>query len=440
MGTLNELTASAVIEGLDRGDFSAEEVMRDNLARVEARDDAVRAWVHLDPEQALEAARASDVQRKRGDPCGALGGVPIGVKDIIDTADMPTEHGSPIYAGHQPAQDAGCVAALKAAGAIVMGKTVTTEFANTTPSKTRNPHNIEHSPGGSSAGSGAGVADHQVHLALGTQTGGSVIRPASFNGTYGLKPTLGWIPRSGVLMQSHTLDTVGVYARSLADIALLTDCLSVPEPSDNGSYLAARGSVGRGYETARPHPPRLGFIETPAWCDADPEAKSAILGLVESLGEVCEPVSLPAPYDDILDYHAAVMAAENVHYYGTYLTHRAKLLSDRLRARLEAAYDVPARDYLEALDARERISRDFESLLTRYDAVIALSAPGPAPEGFETTGSPAFNSSWTYLGVPTFSLPLLSVGGLPVGVTVAGARGSEPTLIRTARWLDEQGR
>ena len=440
MGTLNELTATEIIDGLGRGEFSAEEVMRDNLARVESRDEDVRAWAYLNPEQALDAAKASDAKRARGVHGGALDGVPVGIKDIIETGDMPTEHGSPIYEGHQPERDAPCVAALRAAGAVIMGKTVTTEFANTHPSKTRNPHNLEHSPGGSSAGSGAGVADHQMHLALGTQTGGSVVRPASFNGVYGLKPTLGWIPRAGVLMQSHTLDTVGVYARSLEDIALITDCLSVPEPSDRDSYLGGRASVRTGYDTPLGRAPRLGFIHTPAWDEAHPGAQSAISAFVDGLGDACEPVSLPAPYDDILKFHAAVMGAENVHYYGRYLTERAPLLSDGLRARLETAYDLPARDYLAAIEARDRIYASFETLMTGYDAVIGLSAAGPAPLGFETTGSPVFNSSWTYLGVPTFSLPLLTVDGLPLGVTVAGTRGSEPALVRAARWIDEQAR
>ena len=437
MSTLNKLSAVEAIAGLNSGDFSAEELMNDNLARVDARDNDVQAWAHLEPDRALAAARSTDRERAKGGPVGPLCGIPVGIKDIIDTSDMPTENGSLLFPGRQPTVDAACVAGLRAAGAVIMGKTVTTELANTNPSKTRNPHNLKHSPGGSSAGSGAGVADHQVQLALGTQTGGSVIRPASFNGVYGLKPTLGWIPRAGVLLQSHTLDTVGVYGGSLADIALITDCLSIPEPADSASYLAARGSLQVGYGTPVEAAPRFGFLETPAWEETHPGAQAAIGSLVESLGDACEKVVLPSPYEDILLLHRSVFGAENAHYYGPYLVERSHLLSEQLRERLKASYDVPAREYIAAVSAREIIYRSLEQLLTRYDAIISLSATGPAPLGFETTGSPNYNSPWTYLGVPTFSLPLLSVGGLPLGVTVAGPRGGEPSLIRAARWLDE---
>ncbi|MBT6278180.1 MAG: amidase, partial [Chromatiales bacterium] len=323
-----------------------------------------------------------------------------------------------------------------AAGAIIMGKTVTTELANTNPSKTRNPHNLEHTPGGSSSGSGAAVADFQVPLALGTQTGGSVIRPASFNGVYGLKPTLGLIPRGGVLLQSHSLDTVGVYGRCLEDVALITDCLSSPDRSDAQSYLGSRASLRDAYNTALIREPRLAFLKTPAWDETHDGAKEAIIELTRSLGEHASTETLPTPYERILDLHGAIFAAENAHYYGRHFTERPETMSEKLRGRMAASFDIPARDYIEALNQREVIYRAFESLLGRYDAVLCLSATGPAPVGFETTGSPAYNSPWTYLGVPCISLPRLTVEGLPVGVQLVGARGAESHLIQVARWLD----
>ena len=436
MTELNRLDATAAAKGLAAGDFTAEQLMQDCLARVGLRDTEVQAWAYLDPDHALTMARAADALAPH--QRGPLHGLPVGIKDIIDTADMPTEHGSPAFVGRRPTADAQCVSLLRAAGAIIMGKTVTTELANTNPSKTRNPHNLEHTPGGSSSGSGAGVADFQLPLALGTQTGGSVIRPASFNGVYGLKPTLGLIPRAGVLLQSHTLDTVGVYGRSLQDLALITDCLSSPDSSDPQSYLGARASLRDAYDSPLASAPRFAFLKTPAWDETHPGAKAAIEGLADALGEHCEAATLASPYERILELHAAVFGAENAHYYGDHFTSRPETMSDKLRARMAASFDLPARHYIEALNQREVVYRAVDSLLARYDAILCLSATGPAPRGFETTGSPAYNSPWTYLGVPCISLPRLTVEGLPLGVQLVGARGAEAQLMRVARWLDSR--
>jgi Asp-tRNA(Asn)/Glu-tRNA(Gln) amidotransferase A subunit family amidase len=436
MSTLNELTATQAASGLAAGDFSAEQLMRDCLGRITEREDDVRAWAYIDPDHALQQARAVDTHRANGGDLGPLHGLPVGIKDIIDTADMPTENGSPIFQGRQPSLDATCVAALRAAGAIIMGKTVTTELANINSSKTRNPHDLEYSPGGSSAGSGAGVADFHMPLALGTQTGGSVIRPASFNGVYGLKPTLGLIPRDGVLLQSHTLDTLGVYGRTIEDLALITDSISSHDPRDPQSHAGNRASLRAAYRTKPAAPPRFAFLKTPAWEQADSGAQEAITDVARRLGVSCQEADLPAPFDRIIDLHAAIFAGENAHYYGGHLDERPKLLSEKLRARLQANKDTPARDYVEALTMRETIYDGLGTLLERYDSVLCLPATGPAPHGFDTTGSAIFNGLWTYLGVPCISLPRLTVDGMPLGVQLVGKRGEEGKLLRTARWLD----
>jgi len=436
MTKLNELTATEAVKSMAPGEISAADLMQACLDRVAEREDDVRAWAYINPDQAMAEARAADAARAKGETLGPLHGLPVGIKDIIDTADMPTENGSALFEGRRPNADAASVAALRAAGAIIMGKTVTTELANTNPSKTRNPRNLAHTPGGSSAGSGAGVADFHVPLAVGTQTGGSVIRPASFNGVYGLKPTLGLIPRAGALLQSHTLDTLGVYGRGLEDLALITDSLSIADPRDPQSYRGARGSLLDALEQPAPSQPRVAFVETPAWDRADEGAKAAINDVAQRLGDACAKEVPPSPFERILDLHGAIFAAENAHYYGAFLRERPGLLSDKIRTRLEASYDIPARDYIEALNAREVINDAIEALLTRYDAILCLPATGPAPHGFETTGDAAFNSPWTYLGVPCVSLPRLTVDGMPLGVQLVGARGSEGKLLRTARWLD----
>ncbi|UUX49349.1 amidase [Nisaea acidiphila] len=437
MAKLNELTASAAARVLAAGEASAEELMLSCLDRVAERDETVRAWAFLDPELALANARAADASRAAGYTLGPLHGVPVGIKDVIETADMPTENGSDLFRGQRTGRDADCVARLRNAGAVIMGKTVTTELANQTPSKTRNPHNPEHSPGGSSAGSGAAVGDFQVPLALGTQTGGSVIRPGSFNGIHAMKPSLGLIPREGVLMQSHTLDTVGVYGRSVEDLALIADSMAAFDATDAFSFGGRRSSLGADMALETPAP-RFAFLETPAWPQADDGAQKAIEGVVDGLGAGCVRESLPSPFDRILDFHAAVMAAEMVPYYGGMIDASPEKASEMIKARLAEARKVAAGDYVEAVLARGPINDSLSLLLDRYDAVLCLPATGPAPHGFATTGSAIFNGLWTYLGVPCVTLPRLSVEGLPLGVQLVGKPGEDGKLLRVARWLDRE--
>ena len=438
MPPANELTACEAAARIRAGELSSEALVHACLARIEAREPEVQAWQYLDPEHALAQAREADAVQREGKGTGALHGVPVGIKDIIDTADMPTENGSPMFAGRRTNHDAACVTALRDAGAIILGKTVTTELANTFPGKTRNPHNPAHTPGGSSSGSAAGVADFHVPLALGTQTGGSVIRPASFCGIYGLKPTLGLISRTGVLLQSHTLDTVGVYGRSLEDLGLITDCLSARDPSDAVNYARSRAKLLAMLRGEPPAAPRFAFLETPAWPHAPEPAQRAIRELAAGLGDRCREERLPPPFDRILELHRAVMGAEDLHYYGRFLADTPQLLSAPLRERLEDVRDVSAQQYIAALNAREVIYADLEALLASYDAVICLSSAGPAPAGLESTGSPIFNGLWTYLGVPCVTLPRLRVDGLPMGVQLVGMRGDEGRLLRSARWLDRE--
>ena len=438
MTKLNELTATEAATKLASGEITAEQLVQACLDRISEREDDVQAWVYLDPEHALAQAKAADAERSSGKGVGPLHGLPVGIKDIIDTADMPTENGSPIFKGRRTNHDAACVAALRAAGAIIMGKTVTTELANLNPNKTRNPHNLGHTPGGSSSGSGAGVADFHIPLALGTQTGGSVIRPASFNGIYGLKPTLGLIPRGGVLMQSHMLDTLGTYGRSLDDLALITDTLSIYDPEDAQSHAGSRGSLTAMLAQEPPRKPRFAFLRTPAWDHAEPNAQKAIEAVAASLGEQCRTEDLPTPFDQIVDLHLTVMGAEDLAYYGQYLEEQPELLSDAIKERLEVAKGIRGDAYVKALLARETIYASLGKLLGDYDAVLCLPSCGPAPKGFETTGSAIFNGMWTYLGVPCVTLPKLTVDNMPMGVQLVGMRGDEGRLLRTARWLDHQ--
>jgi Asp-tRNA(Asn)/Glu-tRNA(Gln) amidotransferase A subunit family amidase len=428
------LSATEAAEAIRERRLSSQALVRACLDRIAEREPDVQAWAHLDPDYALAQARARDEELKSGRGVGPLHGVPIGVKDIFDTADFPTEHGSPIFAGRRPERDAACVARLREAGAVILGKTVTTELALLTPARTRNPHKSTHAPGGSSAGSAAAVAAGMVPAAVGGQTAGSVIRPASFCGVYGYKPTLGLVPRGGVLMQSHTLDTVGVLGRSVDDLALLTDCMAAFEPGDSVSYGGSRPGLLEVARQEPPAPPLFAFVKTPAWADADPVLHAAFAELMEELGPRAVEVEIPSLADAIAAQRL-VQLAENAHYYEPLLRTSPELLSPGLKERLEAGMKVDVQDYIRALAGCEGTYRVVAGVLDDYGAILTPAAPGPAPQGFASTGSPVFNGMWTYLGMPCVTLPLLEAGGLPIGVQLVGKRRDDGRLLRSARAL-----
>ena len=276
-----------------------------------------------------------------------------------------------------------------------------------------------------------------VPLALGTQTGGSVIRPASFCGVYGLKPTVGFIPRAGVTLQSHTLDTVGVYGRSIEDLALISDALSEQEPQDAFSYPRSAPHLTEALPEPSPGGLKLAFWKTPNWSAADAASRAVFERFASDLGGSCTEVDIPAAAN-ISNDHKTIQAAENTHYYGPLYDKDASLLTDDLRGRLEAAFDVSARSYLGAVERRDDYYTAISDVLDSHDAILCLSAAGPAPEGYSSTGDPIFNGLWTYMGTPCISLPLLTVNGMPLGVQLVGKRREERKLLRTAKRLEQQ--
>ena len=434
-----DLTASEAAKRIRAGDLTSLKLTEACLARIEQREEALQAWAYLDADLARAQAQAADDALAAGGPRSALHGVPVGIKDIIDTADMPTESGTPHFAGRRPERDAHCVALLRDAGAVILGKTVTTELASLAPSKSRNPVNPAHSPGGSSAGSGAAVGGGMVPLALGTQTGGSVIRPASFCGVHGLKPTLGFISRRGVTLQSHTLDTVGVYGRSLDDLALISDVLGAFDPDDDVAYPRGAARLGQAVAEAAPSGGyRIGFWKTPVWDRAEPRAQAAIEDFAGGLGPACREIAFGGGIEWISEDHQCVMSGENAHYYGPLYDKDKSLLTEQMRGRLEAAFAVSARQYLDAVNRREVHYEEVAAALDESDAILCLSSAGPAPEGFATTGDAIFNGLWTFLGVPCVSLPLLTVDGMPMGVQLVGKRREEDKLLRVAKWVEGQ--
>jgi Asp-tRNA(Asn)/Glu-tRNA(Gln) amidotransferase A subunit family amidase len=430
------LTVTEAAAAIADGRTTSEALVEAFLERIGDREGEIGAWAHIDPDHAREQARRADRVRGIGSGTGPLHGVPIAVKDIIETRDYPTENGCPLYAGNVTRRDAACIAALRSAGAIVLGKTVTTELALLTPARTRNPRDIERSPGGSSAGSAAAVADQMVPAALGSQTAGSVLRPASYCGVYGYKPTFGLLSRRGVLMQSHTLDTLGLFARSIEDLALLTDCMSARDPEDPVSYDRSQPRLVEIAGSDPPMAPAFAFIKTPAWeTNADPKMKDAFDELAGFLGSACQEVDI-AGLDRVIEWQRLVQLAENAAYYGPLQEQDRSALSDGLNARLDEGARVPVRDYITAIASRETAYAAIEELFETFTAILTPAAPGPAPLLSENiTGSPIFNGLWTYLGMPAVSAPLLEVDGLPLGVQLVGLRQDDGRLLRAVRWL-----
>jgi len=397
----------------------------------------VQAWAFLDPDHALAQARAADDLKRQGLPIGPLHGVPVGVKDIFDTADMPTEYGSVLYAGRTPSRDAAAVAMLRAAGAVIIGKTVTTEFATQAPGKTRNPHDPERTPGGSSSGSAAAVAAGMVPLALGSQTNGSVIRPAAFCGVLGFKPTHGLIPRHGMFMLSRTLDQVGVFARTVHDLALLAGQLVGYDERDPDTRPRARIPFAEVAAEEPPLPPMFAFVKTPHWERADEETKEAFGELIEHLGDRVEEVELFPSAAEAWQWHETIMEAEMAANLEREWKEGRDRLSDSLRAQLERGREVRAVDYQRAVARIRPIHESFVELFEqRYDAILTPAAPGTAPKDLASTGDPSFCTLWTLCGMPAVSLPLLQgTNGLPLGVQLVGPRDGDARLLRTARWL-----
>jgi Asp-tRNA(Asn)/Glu-tRNA(Gln) amidotransferase A subunit family amidase len=433
---LSWLSATDAARAIRDGSISSEELVEACLARVREVDEAVQAWTFLDPEHALKQARALDLQRSEGRALGALHGVPVGIKDIIDTDDLPTEDGTVLHAGRTPDRDAAVVAILRAAGAVIMGKTVTTELATFTPGKTRNPHNPGHTPGGSSSGSAAAVAVGMVPLALGSQTNGSVIRPAAYCGVLGFKPTHGLISRHGVLKLSRSLDHIGVFARTVEDIALAAEQLVGYDERDPDTRLRARIPFVAVAADEPPLPPTIGFVKTPLWERVTEETREAFAEVAEHLGDRVEEVVLPESALRALEWHRTVMEAEMAANLTAEYEKGRDRLSESLRAQLERGRGYSALEYQAALARIPQVAEGLQELFDHYDALLTPSAAGTAPQGLSSTGDPAFCTLWTFCGMPALNLPLMrGAGGLPLGMQLVGPRNGDARLLRTARWL-----
>lgn len=421
---LSTLTATEIVRATTTGDVTCEAVTRACLDRIAARESMVHAFASFDPELALAQARALDRAATRG----PLHGVPIGVKDIIDTFDQPTEMGSPVYRGYRPAADAACVALVRAAGAVILGKTVTCEFAGMTSGNTTNPHDAARTPGGSSSGSGAAVADRMAPVAFGTQTGGSVLRPAAYCGVFGFKPTYNAFNRRGVFPAAESLDTLGLMARSIDDIELVSDVLELRPPAQPVTLTRA---------------PRIGLCRTSLWHTARPETAAAVEDAAARLGKagaVVKEIELPEEFsglrtaarETINNYERAAAMA---HEWNT----QRDGISEKLRKRIEIGRATPHADYLAAIQLGEECRARLGEVFDDCDVLLTPAVSGEAPIGLAETGDPSFQAIWTVLHVPALTLPThRGPNGMPVGIQLVAQPHEDRRMLACARWVWQQ--
>ena len=434
----HRIGASELARDIRAGEVTAEEAVRSCLERIRTIEEQVQAWAFLDPEYALAQARQADRARREGRALGPLHGVPVGIKDIFDTADMPTENGTVLHAGRRPVEDAAAVALLRQAGAILLGKTVTTELAVYAPGKTRNPHDPGRTPGGSSSGSAAAVAAHMVPVALGTQTNGSVIRPAAYCGVVGYKPTHGRISRHGVLRQSPPLDQIGVFARSVADAALVAQPLMAFDDRDPAMRPTARPDLVRAAAAEPPIAPRLAFVRTPMWDQAAKDTRQAFAELCRRLGPQVQEVALPPVFDAAAAWHRTIMEPDLAKHFAAEYSGGKEQLSATLRQMIERGQQVTAVDYNRAVEQIPVLNRALADVFGESDAILTPATMSVAPLGLHSTGSPIFCTIWTLCGAPAITLPILrGAGGLPLGAQLVAPRGDDARLLRAARWLEE---
>jgi Asp-tRNA(Asn)/Glu-tRNA(Gln) amidotransferase A subunit family amidase len=418
---INRHDATTARKMIADGSLSATDYLQACLDRVAEREAEVGAWTYIAKDQALAEAAKADASR--GDD--ALHGIPIAIKDIIDTHDMPTEHGSPIYRGVVPASDAACVAMLRQAGAIILGKTVSPEFAAVTPGRTANPHNIKHTPGGSSSGSAAAVADFMVPAAIGTQTVGSTIRPASYCGVVGYMPSHQILPVQGVKVQAETLDNLGILTRTVADVALVANAIL------GGDALQAEPLT---------RPPRIGFCPSPHWPQAQAATRQVMedaTALLRDAGATVETVELPNSFDAALDAHWTILAFEFARAMAYEYYNHADKLSERLVGLLERGFATPFADYRSACALAEQRRTEFAPIVAKYDALLTPAAAGEAPEGLTGPSDLLFQRFWTVLHVPAITLPgFVGPQNLPVGIQLIGSHLEDTKLLQAAAWVE----
>jgi aspartyl-tRNA(Asn)/glutamyl-tRNA(Gln) amidotransferase subunit A len=434
-----ELSAAQAARLINHRQLSPVELLESLLGRIEALEPSLQAWVYLDREAALSEARAREAGPKSGNSIGPLYGVPIGLKDIYYTAGIPTTACSRVYANFVPEYDAATVTLLKQAGAVILGKTVTTEFACMDPSPTINPWNPAHTPGGSSSGSAVAVAAHMCPAALGSQTVGSVLRPASYNGVVGFKPTFGRVSRYGVIPVSWNLDTMGWLVRTVEDGALLLQVMAGPDSNDPAASRELVSDYFAGLESLQP--PRIGLLRQFFYDHADAETRQHTDAVVEQLGSSgarVEELALPDSINTAFADQQLIMAVEGASFHQPMFQTQAEDYQPKLREMIRRGLNTDAVTYSHALERRRQFITDMELLSEKVDILLTPSTPTPALADLSNTGNPLFQGPWTSCGLPAITIPSgLAASGLPLGIQLAAAPFAEARLLAAARWCEQ---
>jgi len=436
---VSTFTANELASKLRSGEISSVDLCNKYLERIKKFEPEVKAWAHLDKKLLLEKAEEADNYRKSGKPLGSLHGMPVAIKDIIGTYDMPTECGTVFRKKMSSSQDSEIVNLLKNSGAIIMGKTATTELAYIHPCKTTNPHDYTRTPGGSSSGSAAVIASHMAHLSIGSQTGGSVIRPASYCGVVGYKPSYGLISRNGVLKTSDKLDHIGIFGRSVEDVALLAKVLIKKDNYDSATVHYSTENMLDETKKGPLFDPKFIFYKTDHWKIVDKKSKEAFEYFIKSFKKNIEVFDTPSYFKDIHKYHQIIHETDLANNFALYYKKYKKKLSKYMQDAIAKGNKHSAKDYAEAIDFMKRSYESYQEVFEDYHGVLSPSSPGVAPKGLKSTGTAEFNKVWSYLGTPCISLPLLQgEGNMPLGVQLIGAKYDDHRFLGVANWLEKE--
>ena len=435
---ITSLSATELVGKLRNGDISSVDLCKTYIKRIDKYEKDVKAWAFFDKKVLLEKAEEADDYRKSGKPIGLLHGLPVAVKDIVGTLDMPTECGTVFRKKMSSSQDAEVVNLLKTAGAIIMGKTETAELAYIHPAKTRNPHDYTRTPGGSSSGSAAAIAAHMTHLSIGSQTGGSIIRPASYCGVVGYKPSYGLISRSGVLKTSEKLDTIGVFGKTVEDVALLAKTLIKKDLYDPATIHFAADDMLEVCKKGPIFEPKFIFYKTDKWKNIDKESQKAFEFLIKNFKKNIEVFDTPSYFKDIPGYHQIIHETDLANNFQVYYKKDKNKLSKEMRDAIGRGMKYSAKEYTDAIDFMKQSYESYKEVFEDYHGVITPSSSGVADKGLTSTGSADFQKIWTYLGLPTISLPLLTgENNLPLGVQLVGNKLDDLRFLGTANWLEK---
>ncbi|MFL2885030.1 MAG: amidase [Candidatus Pelagibacter sp.] len=439
MTDIFSLSLEELAKKIKDAEFTSVEVCEKYIERINKFEKDVKAWAHFDKKVLLEKATEADDHRRSGKPVGLLHGVPIAVKDIIGTVDMPTECGTVIRKGKSYSQNAEIIDLLHASGAIVMGKTATSELAYLGPPATTNPHDKNRTPGGSSSGSAASVASFMAPASIGSQTGGSVIRPASYCGVVGYKPSYGLISRNGVLRTSYSLDQIGMFGRKVEDVAMLAKVLIKKDKYDAATIHYSTENILTETKKGPIFEPKFIFYKTDHWKIIDKKSRESFEYFIKSFKKNIEIFDTPSYFKDIHKYHQIIHETDLANNFSVYFKKFKKKLSKYMQDAISNGNKYTAKEYAEAIDFMKRSYESYEEVFEDYHGVLSPSSPGVAPKGLKSTGTAEFNKVWSYLGTPCISLPLLEgENNLPLGVQLIGNKYDDHRFLGVANWLEKE--